>query len=71
MNPFQVQRLPSRTTREERQYELNDKREYFLNGSLVDTTAFVDEMSSGSRLAGIDVADNDTKKKNESEHVQE
>jgi len=30
-----------------------------LNGTLVDTTALVDQMTSGGRLAGVDVADND------------
>jgi hypothetical protein len=30
-----------------------------LNGTLVDTTALVDQVTSGGRLAGIDVADND------------
>lgn len=30
-----------------------------LDGTLVDTTAFVDEVTGGGRLAGIDVADND------------
>jgi hypothetical protein len=34
-------------------------RKYLLNGSLVDSTAFVDEMSCGGGLAGVDVADND------------
>lgn len=29
-----------------------------LNGSLVDTTAFVDEMAGGGGLSGVDVADN-------------
>ena len=29
-----------------------------LNGTLVDTTALVDQVASGGRLAGIDVADN-------------
>ena len=28
-----------------------------LNGTLVDTTALVDQVTSGGRLAGIDVAD--------------
>jgi hypothetical protein len=45
------------------------KKQYLLDGSLVDTTAFVDEMSSSSGLAGIDVADNDATK-HESERVQ-
>ena len=30
-----------------------------LDGTLVDTTALVDQVTSGGRLAGIDVADND------------
>jgi hypothetical protein len=30
-----------------------------LNGTLVDTTALVDQVTSGGGLAGIDVADND------------
>ena len=29
-----------------------------LDGTLVDTTALVDQVTSGGRLAGIDVADN-------------
>ena len=29
-----------------------------FNGTLIDTTALVDEMSGGGGLAGIDVADN-------------
>ena len=36
--------------------------EYLLDGSLVDTTALVDEMASSRRFARIDVTDNDTKK---------
>ena len=39
------------------------EKTHLLDGSLVDTTAFVDEMSSSSGLAGIDVADNDTRRK--------
>ena len=31
----------------------------FLDGTFVDTTAFVDQMSSGSRFTRIDVADDD------------
>ena len=30
-----------------------------LDGTLVDTTALVDQVTGGGRLAGIDVADND------------
>jgi hypothetical protein len=30
-----------------------------LDGTLVDTTALVDQVTSGGRLAGVDVADND------------
>ena len=30
-----------------------------LDGTLVDTTALVDQVTSGGGLAGIDVADND------------
>ena len=30
-----------------------------LNGTLVDTTALVDEMAGGGRLARVDVADDD------------
>lgn len=30
-----------------------------LNGTLVDTTAFVDQMTGGGRLARVDVSDND------------
>ena len=30
-----------------------------LNGTRVDTTALVDQVTSGGRLAGVDVADND------------
>jgi len=30
-----------------------------LNGSLVDSTAFVDQMSSGGRLPRVDVTDDD------------
>jgi len=30
----------------------------FLNGTLIDTTAFVDQVTSGRGLARIDVADN-------------
>jgi hypothetical protein len=30
-----------------------------LDGTLVNTTALVDQVTSGGRLAGIDVADND------------
>ena len=30
-----------------------------LNGTLVNTTALVDQVTGGGRLAGIDVADND------------
>jgi hypothetical protein len=30
-----------------------------LNGTLVDTTALVDQVTGGGGLAGIDVADND------------
>lgn len=30
-----------------------------LNGTLVDSTALVDQVAGGGRLAGIDVADND------------
>jgi hypothetical protein len=30
-----------------------------LDGTLVDTTALVDEVTGGGRLAGVDVADND------------
>jgi len=31
----------------------------FLDRSLVDTTAFVDQMTGGGRFTGIDVTDND------------
>jgi len=31
----------------------------FLDGSLVDTTTFVDQMTGGGRFTGIDVTDND------------
>jgi len=31
----------------------------FLNGTLVDTTTFVDQVTSSGRLAGIDVSNND------------
>lgn len=30
-----------------------------IDGTLVDTTALVDQVTSGGRLAGVDVADND------------
>ena len=30
-----------------------------LNGTLVDTTALVDQVTGGGRLTGVDVADND------------
>jgi hypothetical protein len=30
-----------------------------LDGTLVDTTALVDQVTSGGGLAGVDVADND------------
>lgn len=30
-----------------------------LDGTLVDTTALVDQVAGGGRLAGVDVADND------------
>lgn len=30
-----------------------------LDGTVVDTTALVDQVTGGGRLAGIDVADND------------
>jgi hypothetical protein len=30
-----------------------------LDGTLVDTAALVDQVTSGGRLAGVDVADND------------
>jgi hypothetical protein len=29
----------------------------FLDGTLIDTTTFIDQVTSGRRLAGIDVAD--------------
>ena len=44
---------------------------YLLNCSFINTTALIDEMSSCGRLAGIDVADNDTKKEKKlAKHVQ-
>ena len=35
------------------------EKTYLFDGSLVDTTTFVDEMTSRSGLSRVDVADND------------
>ena len=48
-----------RTVLERALAELGSLLLELLNGTLVDTTALVDKVTSGRRLAGVDVADND------------
>ena len=52
------ERLDVRTILEGALAELSSLLFELLDGTLVDTTALVDQVTSGGRLAGIDVADN-------------
>jgi hypothetical protein len=48
----------ARTVLEGALAELSSLLLELLDGTLVDTTALVDEMAGGRRLAGVDVANN-------------
>jgi hypothetical protein len=53
-----MRRLKTPTVLEGALAELSSLLLELLDGTLIDTTTLVDKVTSGGRLAGIDVADN-------------